>query len=74
MARRLLGLLVGAVLGVIPGVAMFLIALGTTNGFEDQKGLGFGLLGLLLALLGFFIGAVVGFRWHSIRQAKPPPL
>ncbi len=62
MQGRLLGMLVGMVLGVIPGVAMFLIALGTTSGFEDQKGLGLGLFGLLLAVLGFIVGAVVGFK------------
>lgn len=60
MGHRLVGTLVGVVLGVIPGFAVILITAAVTNGFEDQAGMPFALLGMVLIVVGALVGGARG--------------
>lgn len=62
MGERLVGTLIGVVLGAVPGIAMILITAAFTNGFEDQSGMAFGILGMLLIVAGAIVGAILGAR------------
>jgi chromate transport protein ChrA len=60
MGHRLVGTLAGVVVGVIPGFALIFITAAVTNGFEDQAGMPFGLLGMLLIVAGAVVGGIQG--------------
>lgn len=62
MGHRLVGTLVGVLVGVIPGFVMIFITAAVTNGFEDQAGMPFGLLGMLLIVIGAVVGGIQGAR------------
>ncbi|MEN8114791.1 MAG: hypothetical protein ABFS21_10435 [Actinomycetota bacterium] len=62
MGDRLVGMLIGVLAGVIPGFAVIVIASAVTGGFADQAGMGWGILGMLLIVVGAIVGAAVGAR------------
>jgi hypothetical protein len=62
MGDRLVGTLVGVLVGVLPGSGLIFITAAITNGFEDQAGMPFGLLGMLLIVVGAVVGGIQGAR------------
>lgn len=62
MGDRLVGTLVGVLVGVLPGFGLVFITEAVTNGFEDQAGMPFGLLGMLLIVVGAGVGGIQGSR------------
>jgi hypothetical protein len=52
--------LIGGLIGAVPGLLLMAVAIGTEMWVETGGGLGIGIMGLMLVWLGIFVGASVG--------------